>query len=113
MKHLGILAGLMAMSPAIAAEESMPIKIPSEDHYYLVAKSGTDAKPTLVVKRVSATGTSYAKRAFDCEARTAMHLGSGETLEAMEKAAPSPAPGMKPLTADSVTEQLWHWVCRK
>lgn len=103
------LIGLFALSAAHAAEE--PIKLDSEARYFVVEKGGTAAKPTLVLKRVGSSGTSYTKRAFDCEARTAVLVASGKTLETMDK--PKPEAEMRPLTKDSVTEQLWRHVCRR
>ena len=111
MQKAVLLIGLSALSAVCAAEEPINLRTNSKSQYFLLVKGGTVAKPTMVVKRLSSGGTSFTKRAFDCEARTAMHLGSGETLAAMEKAKPDP--GMEPLTPNSITHQLWQMACGK
>lgn len=111
MKSSIPIIGLLALPAAWAAGEPARLDLKSSGEYFLVEKGGSTTKPTLVVRRVGPSGTSYTKRAFDCEARTAMHVGSGDTLETMAKARPDGE--MAPLVKDSVTEQLWHMACKK
>lgn len=111
MKRVVALIGLFALPAAHGAEEPINLNTSVKSKYFLVEQGGTAAMPTMVVKRIGPSGTSFVKRAFDCEARTAMHLGSGETIEAMAKATPDP--GMEPLTPNSVTQQLWQMACGK
>ena len=111
MHRTVVLIGLLTLPAAYAAEEPIKLKTDLRSQYFVVERGGTATKPTLVVKRIGPSGTSYTKRAFDCEARTAKHVGTGDSLEEMAKAKPDP--DMSPLVDGSVTQQLWQQVCGK
>jgi len=105
------LTALLALPPAWAAEEPVKLKLKASGEYFLMERAGTAQLPTMVVKRIGPSGTTYSRRAFDCAAKTAMLLGSGDSLETMAK--DQPEASQTPLRKDSVTEQLWRIACAK
>lgn len=108
--RLAILAVTLFLASApLAAEYQLPIPSDPKAKYFVLEKGGTKNNPTLVTKRVGPSGTSYAKRIFDCTARTTKYLGDGDTLEEMKKSKPSP--NMGPLVEGSIAWHQWRYAC--
>jgi hypothetical protein len=98
-------------APAVAATEGTPLAVPSDPgaQYFVLERGGTRARPTIVTKRVAAGGASYARREFDCAARTFRYLGDGETREAMDASVPQATFG--PLVAGSISDDVGRAAC--
>lgn len=88
------------------------IGIPSDSSakHYLLKRSGSKQRPVFTTKRVSKGGVLYAKREFDCAARTWRYLGEGETKQ--EMASTLADMKMSPLVDGSIADVYWGVACR-
>jgi hypothetical protein len=88
-----------------------PLSIPSDPgvKYYVLNKEGTKDMPILVTKRIGSSGTSYAKRIFDCKNKTTKYLGDGDTIAEMNNSSPSPSMGG--IYPQSIAWYQWNHVC--
>lgn len=75
---IALLAGAAHAQVAVGK----PYKIESDPSatYYNLEFGGRGTLRTIVTKREGKSGTSYAKREIDCNARTFRYLGEGDTL---------------------------------
>lgn len=89
------------------------IKIPSDINaeYTVINKGGSKSKPTLTTKRVGSSGINYSKRLFDCQAGLTKYLGTGDTLDEMNKSMPDPQ--MSELVQGSIAYYQWKYACNR
>lgn len=66
--------------------------------------------PTLTTKRVGSSGTNYSKRLFDCKAGLTKYLGTGDTIDEMNKSMPDPQ--MSELVQGSIAFYQWKYACK-
>lgn len=102
-------------SPKKKVEKAEPqderIFVPTDSgaQYFLIERAGTQNRPILTTKRVGPSGTSYARREFDCNANTFRYLGDGDTLEEMKASRPDKT--MSPLVRESISEYIGRLAC--
>ena len=112
MRLIALMAVPLAAASAFAAEYPIDIKTDLKgSKFFVVEKGGTENNPTLVVKRISGTKTSYTKRQFDCKARTVKILSRGDSLEALNKSEPDKE--AFPIKENSIPDQLAKHACPK
>lgn len=104
--------GLTAAIGQVIASE-IPISVPTDSKakYFLLEKSEADGKVTIVTKRIGSLGTSYSKRLVDCNNKTFMYLGEGDSLEEMKKSKPDAK--MSPLSPGSISTYVANAACKK
>ncbi len=106
-----------SQTPASTSEEisttEYQINIPSDLNakYFVVGKGGNLPNPILITKRVGQSGTSYSKRIFDCNSNTVKYLGTGSSIEEMNRSKPDQ--NMAPLVKGSIADYLWRHACGK
>jgi hypothetical protein len=98
-------------SQAIANETPISVPTDSKAKYFLLEKSESDGKVTIVTKRIGSLGTSYSKRLVDCNKKTFMYLGEGDSLEEMKKSKPDVK--MSALTPGSISTYVANAACKK
>ena len=119
--NLGILIGLSILISGCAVESeliqksSLPqraIQVPSDSRaqYYFLEKSGNSTFRTLTTKRVGPSGTSYAKRLFNCSQKTVKYLAEGETLSTV-RAATSSSYQLAPIVTGSIAYYMYLEAC--
>jgi hypothetical protein len=88
-----------------------PLSIPSDPgtKYYVIGKEGSTDMPILITKRIGSSGTSYAKRVFDCQNQTTKYLGDGDSMAEMNSSSPSPRMG--DIYPQSIAWYQWNHVC--
>lgn len=64
---------------------------------------------TITTKRVGSSGTAYSQRAYDCNMRKVMYLGSGETLEQMKSSKPDDH--LSPIFEGSIADYVGREAC--
>jgi YidC/Oxa1 family membrane protein insertase len=112
-------AGSDAGSGSAVAEAPLPafvehdIVVPADANakYTVMERSGTEPLPVLVTRRVGATGTTFAKREFDCAGRGVRLLAEAPTVEAFAKAKPEKK--ASPVVDGTIADVLWHEACDK
>jgi len=77
--------------------------------YYVLRKEGTSYKPILITKRIGLSGTSYAKRMFDCQSQTTKYLGFGSSIAEMNNSRADPRMGE--ILPKSIAWYQWDHVC--
>jgi len=87
------------------------LSIPSDSgaSYYVIKKEGSKDMPILITKRIGSSGTTYAKRIFDCQNKTTKYLGDGDSIAAMNRSSPSPRMGG--IILQSIAWYQWNHVC--
>ncbi len=102
---------LSANQPQSGISEGGEFIIPSDSHatYEQIDTGTLGDLMTLTTKRVGPSGTTYSKRAFDCQAGTTKYIGTGDTIQQME--ASSPEREMSPVTEGSIAYWLWVRAC--
>jgi hypothetical protein len=106
--------GARAARPPVSAKGSArPIILPMdpEAQYFVVGRTGRSDKPTLATQRIGPNGITFSKRLFDCKAHTFKYLSDGNTLAALNRAAP--AREMSPLVEGSISDYWWRHACHK
>lgn len=90
-------------------ETAPTIDVPSDPKakYVVIDEGGTPNLRTLTTRRVGSSGTSFARREFDCRKRTVRYLATGDTLEAMTPVNEK----MSSLVAGSIADVMWHRAC--
>lgn len=85
------------------------VNVPSDPKasYFVIDEGGTPDLRTLTTRRVGPSGTSFARREFDCRKRTWRYLAEGDTLDAMTSANAK----MATLVAGSIADVMWHRAC--
>lgn len=128
MRRLGPFATLCAAPIFLAcgepAEQARPATVPEEGEaipvtsdpgatYHLLRWSTMPGgNREALTRRDGRSGTSYARREIDCEARTFRYLGEGDTRAEAEVDAPNPG-GMGELVPPSISAQVADYVCGK
>jgi hypothetical protein len=103
---------MLVMQHAYAKDMALNIKTEVKGQYFLVEKtSGTNNLSTLLVKRVTAQRSVYVKREFDCAAKTVRYIGSGESLDEMEKDIADQK--AYPVRKNSISAQLSVYACSR
>lgn len=108
---LGAVIALMAGAVHAQVTVGKPYKIESDPSatYYNVEFGGSGALRTIVTKREGKSGTSYAKREIDCNARTFRYLGEGDTLAEAKRSKGNFS--MAPLTDRSISSYVADQAC--
>lgn len=111
MKKLFILA-LCLLTPALSAAEEKEFSVPSDPHarFFVLEKEGGGGIYTIVTKRVGTQYISFSKRLYDCAENTVKYLGSGDSLDAMEKSKPDERMG--PIIKGSIAYYVALQVCQ-
>jgi hypothetical protein len=102
---------VVTLGQAIASETLISVPTDSKAKYFLLEKSEANGKVTIVTKRIGSLGTSYSKRLVDCNNKTFMYLGEGDSLEEMKKSKPDTK--MSPLTPGSISTYVANSACKK
>jgi hypothetical protein len=101
--------------PAASPEEGDAIPVTSDPGatYHLLRWSMMpNGNREALTRRDGPSGTSYARREIDCEARTFRYLGEGETQAEAEADAPNPG-RMGELIPPSISAQVADYVCAR
>ena len=83
MKNYLIVLSLIISAPKLAAEQPLSVLSDPKAKYFVIEKEGSRAERTIVTKRVGPSGTSYAKRLYNCDYDTVKYLGTGDSLSKM------------------------------
>ncbi|HEU4457183.1 MAG TPA: hypothetical protein VFR81_29205 [Longimicrobium sp.] len=101
--------------PAASAEKGEVIPVtsdPGATYHLLRWSTMPGGNREALTRRDGRSGTSYARREIDCEARTFRYLGEGDSEAEAE--ADSPDPGdMGELVPPSISAQVADYVCGK
>lgn len=99
--------------PLFSFGAEIPLIVPTDARakYWVLETGGAWPNRTIVTKRVGPSGTSYAKRLYDCSNRTVKYLGDGDTLEEMARSTPSPK--MAPIVPESIADYVGREACRR
>lgn len=93
--------------------ESIPVPSDPKASYRLLDWSKiSNGNLEATTRRDGPSGTSYARREIDCDARTFRYLGEGDTLEAAKADGPNPGE-MGELTEESISTYVSNFVCHK
>lgn len=104
-----------AASPSAASSagdaEGTPISVPPvpKAQYYLLERSGSAARPTILTKFVGPGMTSYSKLEVDCGSRTYRYLGSGNTRAEVENSTPQRS--LRAIVVGNVEDYLVRAAC--
>ncbi|MCD5993427.1 hypothetical protein KDX38_07325 [Pseudomonas sp. CDFA 602] len=104
-----LLASLIPVLSAHAEGKSINVPHDSAAQHALVEKSGSSDQRVVVTRRESLLGVIYSKRVYNCENHTVNLVGTGSTLEIMEKA--HAVSGMGPVIRDSTSEYIQTEAC--
>lgn len=98
---------LQAVKPSLGE----PISIPADAdaQYTITERGGTPDKPTITTKRVTMSGTTYARREFDCQHRMFRYLGEGDSMADVD--ASTPDAKMGPVADGSIEDYLGRAAC--
>lgn len=98
-------------APTAAQDESEPLAVPSDPRarYFVVERAGTAARPVITTKRVGPSGTSYARREFDCGARRVRYLGEGDTKAEADR--PNEEPNLSSIVDGSIADYVRGAAC--
>ena len=106
-----LTVSLLFIGPADANEAVISVPTDSKAKYYLLEKSEANGRVTIVTKRIGSLGTSYSKRLVDCNNKTFMYLGEGDSVEEMKSSKPDVK--MTPLTPGSISTYVANAACKK
>ncbi len=103
------------VAPATSAPAAKPanvISVPIDPKavYSKIDITRKGPQTIMTYKRVGSSGESFSRRVFDCAARTAGYLNTGDTLEKME--ASNPPKQITPVMDQSIAESLLEFACR-
>ncbi|MFV3370091.1 hypothetical protein ACNFH5_18140 [Pseudomonas sp. NY15435] len=114
---------LLPKSPAPVAAKFEPAAEPQRPASYLEVPSDPRGQYTVLgvskvdyshvqidTLREGSSGTSYSRRLVDCGQAKIMYLGTGETLQEMERERPDP--GMVPIVEGSIAFYVAKRACR-
>lgn len=117
MKVLIVLSILVILSVNLFSnmnEEGTPIVIKSDiGKYFILEKnlkvnSNKDLR-SIVTKRVGSSGTTYSKRLYDCKNNTVKYLGTGDSIDAMNKSKEDA--NMSPIFTGSIAYEVGLIIC--
>ncbi|MDU5747883.1 MAG: hypothetical protein E6Z79_01120 [Haemophilus parainfluenzae] len=83
MKKAVLLVVLFASAGASSAPYNLYVPSDANATYTVIDKGSKGELKTIITKREGKAGITYSQRAYDCEMRQVMYLGSGETIEQM------------------------------
>jgi hypothetical protein len=104
-----LFLGLSISAPTIAAETHLNVPSDPQAQYFVLETGGSGAERTIVTKRVGSSGTSYSNRIYNCQEKTVKYLGTGDTLEEMERS--QPGPFMAPIVPGSIAYYVGLKAC--
>lgn len=103
------VGGVLVISAPVAAAERIPVPSDPKAEYVVLERGGDESHPTLTTQRTGSSGVTFSRRVFDCSAGTAKYLGTGPSLEAMNR---SPSdPNMTPVLQGSIAYHLMRYAC--
>ncbi len=107
--HIAILS-LTLSAAALAAE--LPVNVPAEPNtqFFIVEKTGSSTERVIIIKCVGPSGTSYAKRLYNCNNNTFKQLGSGSNLTQINESRPEI--NMRPIPQESIADYLGIEACK-
>jgi hypothetical protein len=82
---LAFMALWMLVSAASAEEKVIVIPNDRLGQYVLIDKSGSAEERMIVVRRAGISGVVYSRRVYNCTEDTVHFLGSGLTMEALDR----------------------------
>lgn len=96
-------------------KEGTPIVISSDTAKYFVLEKNMKVNNnkdlrSIVTKRVGSSGVSYSKRLYDCKNNTVKYLGSGDTIEQMNKSKEDVK--MSPIVNGSIAYEVGLIICK-
>lgn len=106
----------MAAKPEPVAEPRRPanyLEVPSDPkgHYTVLGVYKVDYSHVQIdTLREGASGTTYSRRLVDCGQAEIMYLGTGETIQEMERERPDP--GMAPIVDGSIAYYVARRACQ-
>lgn len=113
MKY-ALLALSLFLGPGPAlADDPVEIEVPSDskaDYTLLGLEDLGGGVVQTTTKRVGPSGTSYAKRLFDCGSMRFKYLAEGDSIEELDRGTPSP--NMGPLFTGSISYHVSRYACR-
>lgn len=97
------------------ANEGTPIVINSDTAKYFVLEKNMKVNNnkdlrSIVTKRVGSSGVSYSKRLYDCKNYTVKYLGTGDTIEQMNKSKEDV--NMGAITYGSIAYEVGLIICK-
>lgn len=107
-----IIIALLIGTPFLVMSQEESIYIPSDPNAtFTVLDKGTKGSlKTIVTKRDGKLGVTYSNRAFDCENRQFMYLGSGESLDEMR--ASKQDNKLSPIFENSIADYIGREACK-
>lgn len=117
MKRLIVLNIFVVLSVNLFADinnEGTPITINSDSAKYFVLEKKFNVNSnknlrSIVTKRVGSSGTTYSKRLYDCKNNTVKYLGTGDSIEAMNKSKEDA--NMSPIFTGSIAYEVGLIIC--
>ena len=110
MKFQLAIVAVFISTMAFSAE--VPLSVPSDAKakFFILEKGSEGALRTIVTRREGSSGTTYSKRIYNCYAQAVKYLGTGSTLEEMNKSKPDPT--MSPIVAGSIAYYVGVEACK-
>ncbi len=95
--------------------EGTPIVITSDTAKYFVLEKNMKVNNnknlrSIVTKRVGSSGVTYSKRLYDCKNNTVKYLGTGNSIEAMNKSKEDAK--MSPILNGSIAYEIGLIICK-
>ncbi|AHG40666.1 hypothetical protein N018_10585 [Pseudomonas syringae CC1557] len=110
MKLNACLLALLIPAFSLHAEgKSITVHADPTAHHALVEKSGSADLRVVVTRREGLLGVIYSKRLYNCEKHTVNLVGTGSTLEIMERA--RAVSGMGPIIQDTTDDYIASEAC--
>ena len=118
MKKLIVLSIVSVLSVNVFADinnEGTPIVINSDTAKYFVLEKNMKLNNnkklrSIVTKRVGSSGVSYSKRLYDCKNNTVKYLGTGDSIDAMNKSKEDV--NMSPIFNGSIAYEVGLIICK-
>ncbi|MFA6741012.1 MAG: hypothetical protein WCR78_05915 [Arcobacteraceae bacterium] len=118
MKKLIVLSIVSVLSVNVFADinnEGTPIVINSDKAKYFVLEKNMKVNNdknlrTIVTKRVGSSGTTYSKRLYSCKNNTVKYLGTGDSIDAMNKSKEDV--NMSPIVSGSIAYEVGLIICK-
>ena len=111
MLFVTVVLSIVGILPGYARDIALNIKTDVKGQYFLVEKTSRAKLVTLLVKRFTVQRSVYVKREFDCAANTVRYLGSGESMDEMEKDKADAK--VYPIKKGSILDQLAVYACSR
>lgn len=110
MKYHLVLITLIVSTSVLAAETPLSVPSDAKAQFFVLEKGGSGSQRTIITKRVGSSGTSYSKRLYNCADSTVKYLGTGDSLEDMNKS--NPDPNMGPIVQGSIAYYVGLEACK-